>query len=168
MLWLDRSKDLLAVAIATVAVILSLIAVVIQRRQQQRTAYQQIQEVLMSEDVQRGRWMVSEISWGRREFPEPFTSDYYLINRTIGVCNTLAMYVRRKMVPRSWVLDMWHHALADMASATHELARRHQAEMGYRPWAELWSLLDEAARYKSTLTCCSSPRDLTGKAEKPA
>src|SRR3954467_2749521 len=106
MLWLRRSNGPPAGAIATCAVILSLIAVVIQRRQHQRTAYQQIQEVLMSEDVQRGRWMVSEISQRRRELPEPFTSDYYPIKRTIGVCNTLAMYVRRKMVPRSWVLDM--------------------------------------------------------------
>jgi hypothetical protein len=166
MQWLDRSKDLLALTIATVAVVLSLIAAVIQKRQQQRDAFRHIQDVLMSEDIQGGRWMIGEISRGKRDFPDQFSPEYYRINRALGVWDTLAMYVRRGMVPRSWVLDMWHHALAEMRPTARELARRLQeSELSYRPWPELWSLLEDAARYRSSLSCCSSSRDVAGKTE---
>ena len=166
MQWLDGSKDLLALTIAAVAVALSLITVVIQKRQQQRDAFRHIQDVLMSEDIQGGRWMIGEIARGKRDFPDKFTPEYYRIIRTLGVWDTLAMYVRRGMVPRSWVLDMWHHALADMRPAARELARRLQkSELRHRPWPELWSLLDDAARYKSSLSCCSSKRIVAGKTE---
>ena len=56
------STDLLSLIIATLAVVLSLITVVLQRWQQQREAYRGIYEVLMSEQLQRGRWLISEIS----------------------------------------------------------------------------------------------------------
>ena len=46
--------------------------------------------------------------------PEQLSPEFYLLNRTLGIYDTLAMYVRRRVVPRRWVLDMWHHPLAGM------------------------------------------------------
>ena len=144
MQWLDRSKDLVAIAIATVAVILSLSAAIIQKRQQQRDAFRQIQDVLMSPELQRGRWLIIEISQERRTLPEQLSPEFYLLNRTLGMYDTLAMYVRRRVVPRRWVLDMWHHPLAGMRTAAGQLARRHQkGGLGWTPWPELWPLMDE-------------------------
>jgi hypothetical protein len=161
MQWLDRFKDLLAIVIATIAVILSLVTVMAQRRQQRREAYRQIQDVLMSPELQRGRWMITEISRGKRGLPDRASPEFYLLNRTLGVFDTLAMYVRRGVVPREWVLDMWHHSLADMRAGARQLARRHQeTNLGWTPWPELWSLLDESARYRSSLVCCASPPQL--------
>jgi hypothetical protein len=168
MQWLDRSKDLVAMAIATVAVLLSLFTVVIQKRQQQRDAFRQIQDVLMSAELQRGRWLIIEISQGRRSLPEQLSPEFYLLNRTLGIYDTLAMYVRRRVVPRRWVLDMWHHPLAGMRAAARQLARRHQeGDLGWTPWPELWSLLDEAARYRSSLICCTSPPEFVGEENEP-
>jgi hypothetical protein len=170
MQWLDRSKDLVAIVVATVAVILSLVTVVVQKRQQQRDAFRQIQDVLMSPDLQRGRWLIIEISRGKRGLPDQFSPEFYLLNRTLGMYDTLAMYVRRRVVPRRWVLDMWHHPLAGMRGAARQLARHHQeADLGWTPWPELWSFLDEAARYRSSLICCTSPPDfVSGTGSPPA
>jgi hypothetical protein len=54
-------KDVLALAIATLAVVVSLITVVLQQRQQKREAYRGLFEMLMSEQLQRGRWLVVAI-----------------------------------------------------------------------------------------------------------
>ncbi|MBG0564867.1 hypothetical protein [Actinoplanes aureus] len=153
-------KDLIAVAIAALAVVLSLITVIVQRRQQQREAYRQVQDVLMSETVQRGRWMVIDIGNGDRPVPARGTPDFYLLNRTLGVYDTLAMYVRRKVVPRKWVLDMWHHPLKAMRPGAEKLAQRHlEIGLDWRPWPELWSLLKAAEGYETALPCCTEPAD---------
>jgi hypothetical protein len=39
--------------------------------------------------------------------------DRHGINRTAGWFDTLAMYVQRRVIPRRWVLDVWHHPLRD-------------------------------------------------------
>ena len=75
------STDLLSLIIATLAVVLSLITVVLQRCQQQREAYRGIYEVLMSEQLQRGRWLISEIS-RPGDLPKDRSPDFYLIYRT--------------------------------------------------------------------------------------
>jgi len=153
---LGRYKDLIAIVVAAVAVALSLTTVIIQRRQQQRDAYRQIQDVLMSEEIQRGRWMIIAIGLGDLPFPERYSTDFYLLNRTLGIYDTLAMYVRRKVVPRTWVLDMWHHPLHHMRPGAEKLARRHR-ELGlaWTPWPELWPLLEQAENYRTAPGCCT-------------
>lgn len=101
MLPFDRFKDLITITIAAVAVVLSLVTVIVQKRQQQRDAYRHIQDVPMSADLQRGRWMIIEISLGKLAIPQQFSPEFYLLNRTLGMYDTLAMYVRRRVVPPS-------------------------------------------------------------------
>jgi hypothetical protein len=108
------SADLLSLIIATLAVVLSLITVVLQRWQQKREAYRGIYEILMSEQLQRGRWLISEISRAG-DLPEDRSPDSYLIYRTLGWFDTLAMYGQRRVVPRQWVMEVWHHSLRDIS-----------------------------------------------------
>jgi hypothetical protein len=53
MTWFAEAKDLIAIVVATLAVILSLITVLLQTRQQQRQAYREMYDVLMSPDLLR-------------------------------------------------------------------------------------------------------------------
>ena len=62
MSWFGEPKDLIAIVIATLAVILSLVTVLIQKQQQQRDAYRQIYDVLMSPELHRGRWMIVDMN----------------------------------------------------------------------------------------------------------
>jgi hypothetical protein len=149
-------KDFLALAIATLAVVISLVTVVLQQRQQKREAYRGLYEMLMSEQVQRGRWLIRDT--GRTgKLPEDGSSGYYEIYRTLGVFDALAMYNQKKVVPQDWVMEMWHHPLRDMKEGVKIMYDdRVKRGQKYRPWPNLWPLLDEAGRYyNSDMLCCN-------------
>ena len=151
-----RSKDLIAITIALVAVILSLVTVLVQRRQQRRNAFQQIHDVLMSPEHQRGRWLMWDIADTGR-LPDQGTPDYYLINRTLGMLDILARYTRHGVVPRRWVLETWHHPLQQMAAAVTLLVDERVAVGHWRPWPQLGWLIRAAQTYRSTEGCCLPP-----------
>jgi hypothetical protein len=148
-----RSKDLIAIAIAVIAVALSLVTVLVQRRQQRQHAFQQIHDVLMTPEHQRGRWLMWDIADIGR-LPGQGSPDYYLINRTLGMLDLLAHYARRGVVPRQWVLERWHHPLQQMATAVTLLVDERVAVAGWRPWPQLDWLIRAAATYRSSEGCC--------------
>jgi hypothetical protein len=39
------------------------------------------------------------------KLPDADSSDYYLVNRALGMLNLLALYTEQGLVPRQWVLD---------------------------------------------------------------
>jgi hypothetical protein len=152
--WFAGIKDLLAICIALLAIVISLITLIMQRSETKRAAYREIYTELMSEDLHRGRWAIFAI-----KTPDEIPSneeDRRLIYRTLGVFDNLAMFVRHHVVPRKWVLDVWHHPLRDMRPAADLIRARHTAETGQIPWPELWSLFSEAATYRSSLPCCQN------------
>src|SRR5215471_5079511 len=157
--WLQGSKDPVAIAIAALAVVVSLVTVILQRRQQQRAAYREIYSTLMSEDLHRGRRLINGILKAE-DLPED-GPDSLLIYRTLGVFDNLAMYGRQRVVPRKWVLDVWHHPLRQMRNGADIVKRDAQkrAEKGgtVTPWPQLWALFGIAEIYRSRLPCC--PRD---------
>ena len=163
---MGSSTDLLSLIIATLAVGLSLTTVVLQRRQQQNEAYRGIYEVLMSEQLQRGRWLVSEIS-EPGDLPKDRSPDFYLIYRTLGWFDTLAMYHQRRVVPRRWVIEVWHHSLRDISTGAKVMLNdRLERDQDCAPWQHLWPLLDDAAHYQSRGLCCR-PQDLTASWRGP-
>ncbi|MEV4540819.1 hypothetical protein [Micromonospora echinaurantiaca] len=103
MQWVNTYKDLLGVVIATLAVALSLSTVLVQRAQQRRDAYRYMHEQLISPELQQGRRLLFDA--GRSgQLPDDRSQDFYLMNRAVGMYDTLGLYVRRKVVPRRWVL----------------------------------------------------------------
>jgi hypothetical protein len=137
--WFGEPKDLIAIVIATLAVILSLVTVLIQKRQQQRDAYRQIYDILMSPELHRGRWMIVDVSKGKRPMPEPDSPEFFLIYRTLGVFDALATYTRHRIVPRRLVLKVWRHPLLDMREGAEVIRLRHT---DWKPWEDLWWLFD--------------------------
>jgi hypothetical protein len=89
------------------------------------------------------------------DLPKDRSPDSYLINRTLGWFDTLAMYHQRRVAPRRWVMEVWHHALRDI-SAGAKVMRDDRLERGqdYVPWLYLWPLLGDAAHYQSRGLCC--------------
>jgi hypothetical protein len=152
MTWFAGIKDLLAICIALLAVALSLITIIMQRRESRRDAYREIYTALMSEDIHRGRWSINAI-----KTPDEIPTDEpnrLLIYRTLGLFNNLAMFVRHHVVPRKWVLDVWHRGLRDMRPAADLIRAQEEAITGVSPWPELWSLFSDAEKYRSSLSCC--------------
>jgi len=137
--WFTQTKDLLGIVIATLAVILSLVTVLVQKRQQQRDAYRQLYDVLMSPDLHRGRWMLVDIGNGMIQIPAPDSEQYFLIYRTLGVFDALATYTRHRIVPRRLVVKVWRRPLLDMRKGATIVRSRHT---DWEPWEDLWWLFE--------------------------
>jgi len=169
--WFQASKDLLAIAIAALAVVVSLVTVILQRRQQQRQAYREIYSALMSEDLHRGRRLINGITEANgipKDGP-----DSLLIFRTLGLFNNLAMYGRLRVVPRKWVLDVWHHPLREMERGAdiirRETAGKYEERGGaLSPWPQLWTLFGIAEIYRSRFACCRPDGGLRARIRQSA
>jgi hypothetical protein len=150
----EQILDLIGITIALLAVLLSVATVQTQRAQQRHHAFQQIHETLMTPEHQRGRWMLWEIA-GSGVFPPTESDEFYLINRTLGTLDNLSLYVQRGVVPRQWVVDVWHHPLQAMEEAVLTLMEQRAAALGWRPWPYLSWFLAEVHGYRSPdLPCC--------------
>jgi hypothetical protein len=159
--WFQSSKDLLAIIIATAAVVVSLVTVTMQRRQGQRAAFREIYTTLMSDDLHRGRWLIYEIS--KTHIIPKDEKDVRLIYRTLGVFNNMAMFARQKVVPLGWVLEVWHHPLRDMHDGADTIRQNVQVSPRASSWPELWILFERAQTYHSPLPCCPPDNSWRGR-----
>ena len=164
MSWFGEPKDLIAIMIATLAVILSLVTVLVQKRQQQRDAYRQIYDVLMSSELHRGRWMIVDIGKGKTQIPEPDSPEYFLIYRTLGVFDALATYTRHRIVSSSLVIKVWRHPLLDMREGAEAIRRRHT---DWKPWEDLWWLFDHLPAGPSVAPPAEPARTTPERANEP-
>jgi hypothetical protein len=166
--WFQSSKDVITITIAALAVVVSLITVILQRRQMQREAYREIYTTLMSEDLHRGRWLINNIP---KTDVIPKDKDYRLIYRTLGVFDNMAMFARQKVVPLKWVLEVWHHPLKEMrqgANIFRQNTINAKESSAAAPWPQLWILLDKAQTYHSTLPCCPPDNSWRGRIRRLA
>jgi len=153
--WFGPFKDVLGVALATLAIGLSLLTVILQRRYQQRDAYRQVYETLMSDSLHRGRWMINEVA--QKGLPDD-PDDLRLIYRTLGTFDNLAMYVRHGVVPRTWVMEVWHHPLRELQTGAERVRAAQRSDVsassGLVAWPQLWELFKDAENYHSEMPCC--------------
>ena len=167
--WFQTSKDLIAITIAALAVVVSLVTIILQRRQAQRAAYREIYTALMSDDLHRGRWLIRNMS-KTHDIPED-ELDYRLIYRTLGVFDNMAMFTCRRVVPLKWVLEVWHHPLKEMRKGAN-IFRQHAIDAKESsaavPWPQLWILLDKAQTYHSALPCCPPDNSWRGRIRRLA
>jgi hypothetical protein len=155
----ERFTDVLGVALATLAIGLSLLTVVQQRRHQRRDTYRQIYETLMSDSLHRGRWMINEVGQAGALPDDP--EDLRLIYRTLGTFDNVAMYVRYGVVPRDWVLEVWHHPLRELRTGAERVRAAQRSDLtassGLVAWPQLWELFEAAEDYCSEMPCCGPP-----------
>ncbi|GIH09151.1 hypothetical protein Rhe02_72180 [Rhizocola hellebori] len=152
--------EILNISIAALAVILSLVTVLIGRRQRQLDALMKVQDLLLGTDVQEGRRLLYQAT---REGELPADQARFdLANRALANFNTVAILVRRRVVPRNWLLEDWHHTLRQMRVGYDSVVaywRRNAGSPNY--WFDLGWLISAAEAYQSKLACC------TGQADDP-
>ena len=150
--------------IATLAVVVSLATVIMQRRQERRAAYREIYTTLMSDDLHQGRWLIRNTS--KTHVIPKDELEVRLIYRTLGVFDNMAMFARHKVIPVKWVLEVWHHPLNEMRAGVETIrkyAKESKVTTAAEPWPQLWILLDKAQTYRSTLPCCPPDNSWRGR-----
>ncbi len=177
------NKDLLALAVSLVALIVS---VVTARQNVKATreiaqdaakhaeglartaAYQRMHELLVDPKAACGRRKLFQAA-KTGAFPSPGDQDWDDINYSLALYDTLGGYVSRGQVDRSVVLDAWHHPLANISGPVRRFVD-YRVERGInQPWAHLIQLLSMGEKYPcacpgtaSQESSLNQPTDVTG------
>lgn len=142
MTWILRN---LGVFVGTFAVGLSFATVVMNRRQRQQDMYLRVHETLIDVQMQRGRRALYRCGQDGALPPED-SDDFALISRTLSVHNAVAIYVRRGIVPRRWVLAEWRNTLCDMRRGLTFFRTYREQTYGWPVLVELEALIVAAER----------------------
>jgi hypothetical protein len=168
--WFTENKDLLTAAVAVLGVGLALYAALTNRGQRRRDALYRIHDLLTSTDQQRGRRLLFGAA-RTGQFPDLDSDEYATMNRAIATLDAVGLYMRRRIVPRRWVLDIWHHPFTDIRPAAYAFIayRRSTYNTGWRGGQGLEDLLDQASRYRTRRACCTEfePDPGTGRSAPP-
>jgi hypothetical protein len=151
--WLARNTDLVALFLAVLGLGVSLFTVWLSVRQSRLDAYTRMHEMLVSPETARGR-RILYLAYAQNNLPEPGDADWDAINQALAVYDTLAVYMRQKIVDERLVLSAWFHPLAAIREPADAWVQ-HRALHGVRnPWPNLTWLLDHAEQYHVKLGCC--------------
>lgn len=142
MSWFIRN---LGIFVATLAVSLSFATVVFGRRQRRQDMFLRVHEMLIDVEMQRGRRLVYQ-SGRQGHLPPEDSDDFALISRTLSVHNTVAVYVRRRIVSQQWVLAGWQNTLCDLRKGTTLFVEYRQETYGWLVCPDLDSLISSAER----------------------
>lgn len=154
--WIIDHIDLVGIFLAAVAILLSLMTAIINVRQKRRDSFLRVHELLSDPDQQEGRrllYLFARCS----EPPDLCSPEFASMNKAVTTLNAVALYVQRRIVPRRWFLDVWHHPLRDIAPAAEAfltLRQRAQLDQSWRPGTHLHQLLDQARTYRTRMSCC--------------
>jgi hypothetical protein len=157
--------SLVGAGIALIAVALSTVSLFTGRRERRLDAFFRVQDFLLNPDAQEGRYLLYEAD--RRGALPKDREEFALIVRSLSNFNTVAVFARRGIVNRDWLLDVWHHSLAEMRLGFDSVVayrRRNWHDRG--AWPDLDQLIAAAAAYRCDLPCCSPP-PLEAAAEGP-
>ena len=154
MSWFDQNRDLIGIGLAAIAIILSMYTALISRRQQRLDAFLRIQEQMFHTEMRRGRRRVYQfVVTGT--LPAVDSPEFGQSIRALGLFDMLAMYVRRGIVPRDWVLDCWHRRLVELRPGYEQMIElRQHWHPTWQPWSDLKDLMNWADRYRCTRACC--------------
>jgi hypothetical protein len=144
--WFAANKDLIALLISLLALVIGLATVLIAVRQARLDTYARMHEALVQHTAAHGRKLLF-LAWKDDQFPNTQEEDWDQINHSLALYDTLGTYVRRRLVPRRLVLAAWHKQLLAIEKAA-EAFQQHRRSLGIsQPWVGLGYLFQKALRY---------------------
>jgi hypothetical protein len=144
--WVASNKDLIALLISLLALVIGLATVLIAVRQARLDTYARMHESLVQHTAAHGRKLLF-LAWNAKQFPGPSDADWDQINQALALYDTLGTYVRRRLVPRRLVMAAWHKQLLAIEEAA-EAFQKHRSNLGIvQPWVGLGYLFKKASKY---------------------
>jgi hypothetical protein len=151
--WVGEYKDLLALFISLVALVVGLMTIRIARRQARLDTYARMHETLVAPGVAKGRRLLFT-AYRRRQFPTYKEDGWDETNQALALYDTLGTYYQRKLVPQDLLLAAWHHPLKAVTPAAKAFVE-HREALGIRqPWPMLNQLLAAAAAVDCSCNYC--------------
>lgn len=162
MKFLTENKDVLALGVSLLALVVSLVSTRLTLRATRKIAenasehnlrlalnatYQRIHELLVDPKAAEGRRLLFQ-AHKKQWYPNLGDNDWDSINYSLALYDTLAGYVNRHQVDESVVLDAWHHPLVNIATPVGEFMAHRRIQGVHQPWAHLVDLLHKAKAYE--------------------
>jgi hypothetical protein len=155
--WFDSIKDFAGISIAFLAIIVSLVTVLISRRQQQASSYLAVQELMLNDELQRGRLLIYEVGMSGK-LPPIGTADYYRMVRALAIFDLMGAYARKGIIQRNWVLDYWHPRLQVLRPGYELVNFRDDGPYPSHGRPDLLDLIERAERFHCNRQCCAAGR----------
>ena len=158
MAWFNSIKDVLGVSIGLLAIVISLMTVLIGRHEQQASSFLAVQELMLSEELQRGRLLIYKAGVSG-DIPAMDSGDYYRMVRSLAVFDLMGAYARKGIVRRRWVMDYWHPRLRVLRAGYEAVNFRSDGPYPNHERPDLLDLIARAERYRCSRECCSEVRN---------
>jgi len=137
----------MTIAIAAVALAVSVSTFAATWWRDKRDLLLQVHDRLTTADQQRGRRLVY-VMRDRGTGPEKLSADEHeLINSALAAFNTLGIYYHRRYVRRQDVMDLWDASLVRIMSAAGPFLAHRGAAADGPTWPYLFVLADDARDY---------------------
>lgn len=165
-------KDWIAVSLAALALLVSLIVagytIRAERKMAQMATYERLHEQLVSPQTATGRRAIFLHS-PTSAFPTPCSAGHQnacdcghdpdlwdVMNQAVAWYDTLGTYYRQRQVPRKVVLRAWYHPLIAIRPHIYRFLD-HRVRQGIeQPWDSLQSLLELTLWYRCTCRTCTA------------
>ncbi|GAA1531036.1 hypothetical protein [Kribbella lupini] len=157
----ENNKDLLALGVSLLALIVSLVtarqnvnttkelarkASMHAERMARSSTYQRLHELMIEPVAASGRRKLF-LAARDGQFPGLGDDGWDEINYSLALYDTLGGYVYRGQVDRDVVLDAWHHPLANIAGPVREFVNYRVQHGVDQPWAYLMQLLVDGEQF---------------------
>jgi hypothetical protein len=157
--WVNGNKDLLALVISLLALVVGLVTIWIAAHQARLQTYARMHEALINGSASTGRRLLFTLD-KTNKFPLPTDESeaWDHINQALATYDTLGVYFAAGLVPRRLVLRSWHHPLKAILGPARAFVA-HRTALGIKqPWNGLNALLDKAEQFKCNCDFCKEFR----------
>ncbi|MDG4820268.1 hypothetical protein O7635_00080 [Asanoa sp. WMMD1127] len=145
---------MIGIALASLALGVSLFTVLMSRRQQRLNAFLQMQQQMLAAEMKVGRKLVYKASQ-TGQLPVPDSAEFAAAVRALNMFDVCGMYIRHGIIPRRWVLEYWHRRLRELETGFDAMLLEREAwHPGWEPWPDLRRLFESARRYRCKEVCC--------------
>jgi hypothetical protein len=133
-----------------------------------------VHQNLTTIEQQRGRRAIHRMSDQHKRVEDLTPDEYDLINNALAALDLMAVYYRRRYIPREPMLEFWAEpVLRHMRAAEPFLIHRDRdwiATTGRRTWPALHAFADDARRYveRHGLQASAPRKPDVGPADEPA
>jgi hypothetical protein len=140
-------ETLIPIIISAAALVFSFYTFTNSRRQDRRSVMLKMRELLVSEDLQRGRYLLFNKVIDEASVRQLDGQEYRDINRALATYNLLGLYVERGYVDEEDIMDVWARSIYRSWVVGQPFLRHREQGGGYKiAAAEYFDRLAEKAR----------------------
>lgn len=137
-------ETILPIVVSAVALAFSFYTFLAGRKQDRRDVMLKMHELLISDDLQRGRFLLFEKVVDEASVRALTGQDYRDINRAIATYNLLGLYVEKEYVNERDVMSVWARSIYRCWIAGQPFLLQREHDQGYKPAIYLERLAEKA------------------------